>query len=74
MVSNRTNERKIVKINTPMIRTRGKILIIKATIGLLTAAVIGAIVKEEVKVLDEMETRYLATDEAETQIDHDNAS
>lgn len=49
-----------MKINTPRIRTRGKILIIKATVGILTAAVIGAIVKEEVKVLDEMEEKYLA--------------
>lgn len=70
MVSNRTNERKVmkIKVNTPKIRTRGKILIIKSTIGLLTAAVIGAIVKEEVKVLDEMEARYLAKDDGDDQV------
>lgn len=49
-----------MKFNTPKLRTKGKILIIKASIGLLTAAVIGSIVKEEVRVLDDMEERYLA--------------
>lgn len=58
-----------MKINTPKIRTRGKILIIKSTIGLLTAAVIGMIVKEEVKVLDEMEERYLAKNSEEDSAD-----
>lgn len=57
-----------IKVNTPKIRTRGKILIIKSTIGLLTAAVIGAIVKEEVKVLDEMEERYLAKDNEDDKV------
>lgn len=58
-----------MKINTPKIRTRGKMLIIKSTIGLLTAAVIGMIVKEEVKVLDEMEARYLAKNSEEDSAD-----
>lgn len=58
-----------MKINTPKIRNRGKILIIKSTIGLLTAAVIGMIVKEEVKVLDEMEERYLAKNSEEDSAD-----
>lgn len=58
-----------MKINTPKIRTRGKMLIIKSTIGLLTAAVIGMIVKEEVKVLDEMEERYLAKNSEEDSAD-----
>lgn len=58
-----------MKINTPKIRNRGKILIIKSTIGLLTAAVIGMIVKEEVKVLDEMEARYLAKNSEEDSAD-----
>lgn len=40
-------------------RGKVKVLIVKMSLGLLTAAVIGMIVKQEMKVIDEVEARYL---------------
>ena len=39
-------------------RNRTKMLLVKTSIGLLTAAVIGMIVKEEAKALDQLEEKY----------------
>ena len=41
------------------LRPRVKVLLIKTSLGLLTAAVIGMIVKEEIKAVDALEERYL---------------
>ena len=41
------------------LRPKVKLLIVKTSIGALTAAVIGMIIKQEIIVLDELEARYL---------------
>lgn len=40
------------------LRPRVKVLIIKSSLGLLTAAVIGMIMKEEIKAVDALEEKY----------------
>lgn len=39
-------------------RNQSKMLLIKMSVGALTAAVIGMIVKQEVRALDEIEEKY----------------
>lgn len=41
------------------IRNRTKMLLVKTSIGALTAVVIGMIIKEEARALDQLEERYL---------------
>lgn len=69
MVSNETNERIWMKINYP-VRGKVKILIIKLSLGLLTSAVIGGIVKSEIKVIDEIEERYFPEKNEDEDIDN----
>jgi uncharacterized membrane protein YraQ (UPF0718 family) len=60
MAPNRTNERKpAMQLPKLDVDVKLKMLVLKVTVGALTSLVIGMIVKEEIKVLDDAEEQML---------------